>query len=130
MLLMLLQHQPGFTAAQQDLTMFIANETGRGTAYSASACPFTGRECLHIGCTERLSADAPLAAAHLLDDHPGHAAHGLTLDLDHGVSQFLHNLLLLRGSEDFLDQAYLNQWHRFLLSLCSDLPASLRAKSG
>jgi hypothetical protein len=46
---------------------------------------------------QRLAADAPVAAADLLDDHPGDLAQVLAFDRDHGLGQLLDHLLLLLG---------------------------------
>src|SRR5215218_6785080 len=58
----------------------------------------------HILRREGLAADPPVAAVDLLDRDPRDGAHGLALDLDHGVGQLLDHLLLLVGVEDALDQ--------------------------
>jgi hypothetical protein len=50
-----------------------------------------------------LAADAPFAAAHLLDRHPGDTVQGLALHLDHRVGQLVNDLLLLLGGEHLLD---------------------------
>ena len=46
----------------------------------------------HVLRREGLAADPPIAAVHLLDRDPGDGAHGLALDLDHGVGQLLDHL--------------------------------------
>src|SRR6476661_3817044 len=60
---------------------------------------------------EGLAADAPVAAGDLLDDAPGHGAHVLALDADHGVGQLAHDVLLLLGGEDALDELDVDERH-------------------
>ena len=56
-----------------------------------------------LGC-QRLAANAPLAAVDLKNFHPCHAAHIFTLDRNHGIGQFLNNLLFLLSVKHAFDQ--------------------------
>src|SRR4051794_9033354 len=60
---------------------------------------------------ERLPADGPVPAADLVDDAPGHAAHVLALDADHGVGEPFADLRLLLGGEDALDDLDVDERH-------------------
>src|SRR5690242_3672596 len=77
----------------------------------ASGRASTGREFLDGFSGQRLTADTPLAARNFGNLYPGHAAHVFAFDGNHRVRQFLDDLLLLLGVEDFLDQMDLDQWH-------------------
>src|SRR3954447_15298015 len=59
-----------------------------------------GRERVDGLRGQTLAADAPVAALDLVDDDPGHAAHVLTFDLDHGVGDLLDHRALLIVVED------------------------------
>src|ERR1700691_4124045 len=62
-----------------------------------------GGQGLDVRGAQRVAGDAPVAAFHFLDDHPGDLAHVLAFDLHHGVGQPAHHVLLLLGGEDPLD---------------------------
>src|ERR1700750_171078 len=70
-----------------------------------------GRERVDGLGGHRLTADAPVPALDLLDDDPGHGAHVLTLDLDHGVGELLDDLLLLMVVEDAFDELDVDERH-------------------
>src|ERR1700689_453577 len=57
------------------------------------------------------AANAPFAARYFPNLYPGHAAHVLTLDRDHGIGQFLDDLVLLLGAEHLFNQMHFDQWH-------------------
>src|SRR5215216_657437 len=61
---------------------------------------------------QRLPAQAPVTALDLVDDDPGHAAHVLTFDLDHGVRELLDHVALLIVSENALDHLDVDHRHR------------------
>src|SRR4051812_6037053 len=86
--------------------------TAREAESTVSASSTSARRELQHGVgRERLTADAPVAALDLLDDDPGHPAHVLALDLDHGVGQLLDHRILLRVVEDTLDHLHVHQRH-------------------
>src|SRR5918994_7536520 len=69
-------------------------------------------ECLDILGAQRLAADPPVTALHLVDHHPGHAAHALALDLDHRFREAGDHLLLLLGGKHAFHHLDIDQWHR------------------
>src|SRR5690349_3198970 len=76
----------------------------------------TGRERLDVSGVERVSADTPVPAGNLLDDHPGDRPHVLAFDLDHGIGHLAHDVLLLRRGEHSLDNLHIDERHWFTSS--------------
>ena len=72
---------------------------------------FSARQSVHVGGGQRVAADPPVAAFHLLDHAPSDAAHVLALDRDHRVGQLADDLALLFLAEHVLDDANLNERH-------------------
>jgi hypothetical protein len=70
-----------------------------------------GGECLDICGVHRLSADPPVPAGDLFDDHPRDGTHVLALDLDHRVGHLPHDVLLLRCGEHAFDDFDIDEWH-------------------
>jgi hypothetical protein len=72
---------------------------------------------LDVGRARRLAANAPLAAADLLDPHPGHAPHAspststIALDFHHRVGHLFDHLRLLLRVKDAFDHLDIHQWH-------------------
>src|ERR1700733_9407845 len=69
------------------------------------------RQCMHVSGGQRIAADSPVTAFHLLDHAPGDAAHALALDRNHRVGQLADHLAFLLLAEHVLDDANLNEWH-------------------
>src|SRR5690242_358733 len=76
-----------------------------------SSCASTCGQFLYGLGRQRLAANAPLAAVDLKDFHPCHAAHIFTFDRNHGIGQFLNNLLFLLCVKDAFDQMDIDLWH-------------------
>ena len=81
--------------------------TGQTAAVTVLADRRSGRQSLDIGSAQRVTGDAPVAALHLLDHHPGHRTHVLALDGDHGLGQIPDDLgawltMKARSAADFL----------------------------
>src|SRR5690242_6608062 len=77
----------------------------------APLCSLSARQGVDVGGGQRVAADPPVAAFHLLDDAPRDIAHVLALDRDHRVGQLADHLALLFLAEDVLDDANLNERH-------------------
>src|ERR1700754_3240097 len=72
---------------------------------------FTGSESLDIRGAERFAPYCPISALELVDTDPGDRPHVLTLDLNHGFSDFCDQLLLLGRCEHVFDDIDRNEWH-------------------
>src|SRR5207249_4693571 len=83
----------------------------RRNSLVAPSGSLSARQGVHVGCGERVAADAPVAAFHFLDHAPGDAAHVLAFDRDHRVGQLADDLALLLLAEHVLDDANLNERH-------------------
>ncbi len=81
------------------------------TGEPAQAAGVARGQRLDVGGGQRLPADAPRAAPHVLDHHPGDRAHVLALHRDHGLGQRLHDLRLLVVAEHALDDLHVDQRH-------------------
>src|ERR1041384_2753762 len=70
-----------------------------------------GSQSMNVGGTQRLSTDAPVAAADFVKDNDGVRPQGLAFDSNHGVRQLGDDLLFLCRGEDALNHFHLDQWH-------------------
>src|SRR3954471_18336188 len=70
-----------------------------------------GLEGAHGVGRQGLAAEAPVTALDLVDHDPGHAAHVLTLDLNHRVGELLDHLRLLVVVEDTFDETDVDEGH-------------------
>src|SRR3954462_6673253 len=100
-------------SAKPDSCGASAREAGAmASATAMSGGGACGKRVYGLG-RERLAAQAPVAALDLVDDDPGHAAHVLALDLNHGVGQALDHRTLLLVVENALDHLHIDHRHRF-----------------
>jgi hypothetical protein len=76
---------------------------------------FARSERLDIRRAKRFTAYCPIAALELVDANPGNRPHILALHLDHGLSDFRNQLLLLRRREYVFDHINRNEWHLMTL---------------
>ena len=77
---------------------------------------------MHVGGCQRLAADSPVAAVHLLDHAPGDPAHALAFDRDHRVGQLADDLALLFLAEYVLDDTNLDKRHVIVFLLVWTVP--------
>src|SRR5215472_16411982 len=88
-----------------------AAATGKRRPEGLRSPPRAGCHLPDVLGGQRATGDPPVTARDLLEDHPRHTAHPLTLDRDHRLGQLLDHLALLLCGPDSLDHLHVDERH-------------------